>query len=174
MELTPGLVARIEKKFPECDRSVVRALVTACRNERVALAVLRLSRGKVRRVETLVESARRDYRDVLAAAAQPTRTYIAGLLRKGPAWSDADENGRTHLDMRQLRAWKDAGSIVVGGWFMDLGDPRGLYIFTVDSIEEARALVQSDPAIQSGKLVFEFHPWLAPDGLKIATDSDYD
>ncbi len=55
---------------------------------------------------------------------------------------------------------------------MDLGDHRGLYIFTVDTIEEAQTLVQSDEAIQSGKLMFEFHPWLAPEGLKTASPSE--
>ncbi|MDP8989216.1 MAG: hypothetical protein M3N41_03950, partial [Acidobacteriota bacterium] len=63
-------------------------------------------------------------------------------------------------------------AIIVGGWFMDLGDHRGLYIFTVDSIEEAQALVQSDEAVRSGILRFEFHPWLAPDGIKIASPDE--
>jgi hypothetical protein len=51
----------------------------------------------------------------------------------------------------------------VGGMFVDFNEPRGLYIFTVDSVEEAQALVQNEPNIVAGKVVFEFHPWRAPE-----------
>jgi hypothetical protein len=176
MALSEAIEVEIEKRFAEPDREAVRILLSACESvreaDRVRLSILRLSRGQVARVEDLVKAAKRDYRDVIAWASQPTRTYIVGLLRRGPHWSPEDENGRTHLDTAVLKSWKKAGAIVVGGWFMDFGDPRGLYIFTVGSVEEAQALVQSDEAVRSGKLSFEFHPWLAPDGLKIASPDE--
>lgn len=172
MELTPRIEAEIEKRFAKPDRETVCALLTKCQNESVCLSVLRLSKGETRRVEELVQHALRDYRDVIARASQPTRTYIVGLLRKGPRWSPQDENGRTHLNSAELKKWKAAGAIVAGGWFVDNGDPRGLYIFTVDSIEDARELVASDKAIQAGKPEFEFHPWLAPDGLRFASPDE--
>jgi hypothetical protein len=163
----------IEKRFTESDREKVRTLLSASEgDDRLCLAILRLSRGKVARVQELVQAAKSDYRNVIAWASKPTRTYIVGLLRKGPNWGPTDENGRTHLSGELLRNWKDQGAILVGGWFMDFGDHRGLYIFTVDSVEEAQALVQSDEGIQSGKLMFEFHPWLAPAGLKIASPDE--
>ena len=143
-----------------------------CQSEQICIAILRLCRGKIARVEKLIEDARLDYRDVLAWAQQPTRRYYVGLLRKGPAWTPQDENGRTHLDAKLLREWKQSSLLPAGGWFTDFGDPRGMYIFTTDTLEEAVALVQADPAIQSGKLVFEFHPWLAPDGLKFAKSDE--
>jgi hypothetical protein len=172
VELTETIHAQIDKRFAETDREAVRMLLSTCKSEAVCIAVLRLSRGKLKRVEDMVEAAKRDFRDVIAWASQPTRTYVVGLLRKGPQWSAEDENGRTHLDHGHIKRWKALGAIVVGGWFVDFGDPRGLYIFTVDSVEEARALVVSDPALAAGKLVFEFHPWLAPDGLKIASPDE--
>jgi uncharacterized protein YciI len=170
--LSQTIDAEIEKRFTEPDRESVRTLLSDCEGDRLCLAILRLSRSKVARVEELVGAAKRDYRDVLAWASKPTRRYVVGLLRKGPNWEPRDENGRTHLNGKLLRTWKEQGAILVGGWFMDLGDHRGLYIFNVDSIEEAQALVQSDEAIQSGKLVFDFHPWLAPAGLKIASPDE--
>ena len=172
MLLSDKVLGEIDQRFPAEDREAVRAMLAACRSEEVCIAILRLCRGKISRIETLIEAARRDYRDVLAWAQQPTRTYIVGLLHKGPLWGPEDENGRTHLEHASLRKWRDAGQCLVGGWFMDFGDPRGMYIFTVDSVEEARSLVQEDPAIQSEKLVFEFHPWLAPDGLKFASPDE--
>src|SRR3954454_3447756 len=109
MELSAEIQGQIDRRFAEPDRDSVRTLLSSCRSEQICVAILRLSRGQVKRVEDLVEAARRDYRDVLAWAAQPTRTYIVGLLRKGPEWSAVDENGRTHLDRMVLRSWKDQG-----------------------------------------------------------------
>src|SRR5258708_31884338 len=167
MTLNETVLAEIDRRFTaDADREAVRSLLGACESEEVSIAILRLCRGKLARVEKLVADARRDYRDVLAWASRPTRTYIIGLLRKGPLWDPSDENGRTHLDHGCLRKWRDAGQCLVGGWFTDFDDPRAMYIFTVDTKEEAMALVEEDPSIQSGKLVFEFHPWLAPDGMK--------
>ena len=39
-------------------------------------------------------------------------------------------------------------------------------------IDEAPALVEEDEAIRPGKMIFEFHPWLAPGGLKIASPDE--
>ncbi|MDP8991253.1 MAG: hypothetical protein M3N41_14375, partial [Acidobacteriota bacterium] len=105
MALSETIDAEIVKRFAEPDRATVRGLLTACEGDRLCLSILRLSRGKVSRVVDLVQAAKLDYRDVLAWASQPTRTYFVGLLRKGPHWSSEDENGRTHLDTKSLRSW---------------------------------------------------------------------
>jgi hypothetical protein len=36
---------------------------------------------------------------------------------------------------------------------------RGIYIFDVETIEEARRLTNTDPAIQAGSLVMELRLW---------------
>ena len=36
---------------------------------------------------------------------------------------------------------------------------RGIYIFNVESVEEAKKLTETDPAIKAGSLVMELHPW---------------
>jgi len=36
---------------------------------------------------------------------------------------------------------------------------RGLYIFAVPTVEEARALTATDPVVVNGEMVGEFHPW---------------
>lgn len=169
MALDESIQAQIDKRFAEPDREAVRALLEDCRDDEMRMAILRLSRGQVKRVRDLVARAKIDYRDVLAWASQPTRVYIVGMLRKGPAWEPADDKLWTHLNYDRLRAWKKAGALVAAGPFKDAGDPRGLYIFTLDTMAEAQELTQEDEAIRSGKLVFEFHPWLAPEGLRFAS-----
>jgi uncharacterized protein YciI len=53
----------------------------------------------------------------------------------------------------------DEGRLVVAGPFLDDGPLRGIFIFKVATVEEARALTASDPAIQAGHLEMELHPW---------------
>ena len=164
------------KYFPEAEQPEVARLLDECSEsvspdgaERIQLVILRISRKDVNRVRTLVEMAKRDYRDVIVAESHPNRTYIVGLLRRGPnATSEF-----ISLKLASLEAWKKAGAIVIGGQCLHDNELRGLYIFTVDSIEAAEALVSGDPAIQSGELQFEFHGWLTVDGLQVGVPKDF-
>ena len=38
-------------------------------------------------------------------------------------------------------------------------DLRGIFILNVETIEEAKELCESDPAVQSGRLTYEVYPW---------------
>jgi len=175
MELSPKVTAAIDRFFLEAERAEVAELLStygdACHEmepERLHLLILKISRRDVERVRRLVKDAKRDYRDVIMWAAQPTRVYIVGVLRKGPNYKLGDT-----LKLASVKSWKDAGAIVIGGLFLDEGEARGVYIFTVDSIEAAQALTASDPGIQAGKLQFEFHRWLTADGLQVGVPKDF-
>ena len=60
-----------------------------------------------------------------------------------------------------------AGKLAVAGPFEDGGDMRGIFIFKDTTMEEAKALVAADPAVKSGRLVLELHPWFAGAGLRV-------
>ena len=176
MELSPKVRSAIEKHFAEGERAEVARLLadygegtTSEGAERIHLTILRISRRDVNRVRTLVDIAKDDHRDVIMAESHPSRTYFVGLLRRTPG----DLGGFAHLSSESLEAWKKAGAIVVGGMCLDDSDLLGVYIFTVDSVEEARATVSTDPAIESGRLYFEFHPWLTADGLQVGVPKDF-
>ena len=47
------------------------------------------------------------------------------------------------------------------------GELRGIYIFNVTSVEEARALTATDPAIKAGRLEMELHPWYGSAALQM-------
>ncbi len=87
--------------------------------------------------------------------------YVMAFLKAGPHRNQpkevADSLQRAHLNniMRMARE----GKLVLAGPFMDDGDIRGIYIFNVASVEEAKALTNTDPAIAAGRLVMELHPW---------------
>ena len=60
------------------------------------------------------------------------------------------------LNIQRLAA---EGKLVVAGPFLDKQPIRGIYIFNVSSIEEAKQLTETDPSIQAGTLEMELHPW---------------
>lgn len=51
------------------------------------------------------------------------------------------------------------GKIKVAWPFGDNGDWRGIFIFDCKTKEEVEQLLQSDPAISSGRLAYEIKPW---------------
>ena len=94
-------------------------------------------------------------------------TYQLGLLRRGPqsAPADAEETRRLHQDhLAHIRSLMQSGKLGAAGPFTDDGELRGLLIFRAASLDEARALAEADPLVKSGRLVVEFHPWMAADG----------
>ncbi|MFT6815342.1 MAG: hypothetical protein ACJAZ3_001249 [Sphingobacteriales bacterium] len=53
---------------------------------------------------------------------------------------------------------------------MDGGQLRGLYIFDVQTIEEAQALSETDPAVQAGVFELELVKWYGSAGVKEISD----
>lgn len=89
------------------------------------------------------------------------RQYVMAFLKAGPNRSqdslEATQLQRAHLD--NIGRLAEAGKLSLAGPFLDDGEIRGIYIFNVSTIEEAKALTETDPAIKAGRLVMELHPW---------------
>lgn len=51
------------------------------------------------------------------------------------------------------------GKIKVAGPFGDDGKWRGIFIFDCQTKEEVEKLLKTDPAVSSGRLTYEIHPW---------------
>jgi uncharacterized protein YciI len=83
------------------------------------------------------------------------------FLKAGPNRSQdsttAAQLQRAHLD--NIKRMAEAGQLVLAGPFLDDGEIRGIYVFDVKSVEEARTLTATDPAIKAGRLEMELHPW---------------
>jgi uncharacterized protein len=97
-------------------------------------------------------------------------TYYVGFLYKGPNWSAEETPERARLleaHMANIRRMGAEGKLLIAGPFTDDGDIRGLYVFRVGSLEEARELAASDPAVKAGRLRFEIHPWFAAKNVKV-------
>lgn len=67
--------------------------------------------------------------------------------------------------MANIRRLAEEGKLIVAGPFLDDGNLRGIFIFDVPTMEDAKALCETDPAIKSGRLSYEIHPWMTQKGV---------
>jgi uncharacterized protein YciI len=89
------------------------------------------------------------------------KVYLV-LLKKGPAWTAEKTEATKAIQAGHManmeRLWKER-KLIVAGPGGDDGDMRGVFVFDTDSLDEAKALAASDPAIKAGRLAPEFHSW---------------
>jgi uncharacterized protein len=95
------------------------------------------------------------------------------LLRRpddAPGYDDAaaEQIQRDHLAF--YRAMREAGHVVTNGPVLEQPDEalRGMAIFATESVERARELANTDPAVRAGRLEVEAMTWLCPPGTMIA------
>lgn len=89
------------------------------------------------------------------------KAYVMAFLKRGPNRSQdslaALNLQKAHLE--NINRLANEGKLILAGPFMDDQNIRGIYIFNVETIEEAKKLTETDPAIQAGRLEMELHPW---------------
>jgi len=64
------------------------------------------------------------------------------------------------------------GRLALAGPFAD--DPagwRGLFVLAVESVDEAQRLTGTDPVIQQGEMVAEYHPWYGSAALMLVPET---
>ncbi len=100
------------------------------------------------------------------------KKYVMTFLKAGPNQDQdsaaAAQLQRAHMDNIFLLA--DEGILSVAVPFLDGGELKGIYVFNVGTIEEARALTETDPAIKAGRLVMELHPWYGSAAMMMLND----
>jgi uncharacterized protein YciI len=107
--------------------------------------------------------------DVMKKPAMPVKmtTAYLGLLTRGAKWTPektpaTEELQKAHIaNIIRLAEMK---KLVVAGPFGDNGTLRGIFVFKVASLEEAKQLAETDPAVKAGRLAIEMHPWMVPEG----------
>lgn len=97
------------------------------------------------------------------------KKYVFCLLKSGTNTTATKEETKKLFEGHMTNIGKLAkeGKLVVAGPFMKNDkNYRGIYIFNVASIEEAKALVATDPAINANLLEAELIPWYATAALQ--------
>jgi uncharacterized protein len=99
------------------------------------------------------------------------KVYVMAFLKKGPNRNqDSTEAARLQAaHMANIQRMAAEGLLVLAGPFMDDGELRGIYVFNVSTVDSARALTESDPAVKAGRLAMELHPWYGSAALMEVT-----
>ncbi|MBS1659190.1 MAG: hypothetical protein JST18_13975 [Bacteroidetes bacterium] len=97
------------------------------------------------------------------------KVYYMVFLKKGP---HRDQDSVTAAKIQEghiahLTKLAGEGKIDLNGPFMDDGEIRGISVYNVASAEEAIKLASEDPAVKSGRLIVEVHPWYSWQGSSL-------
>ena len=99
-------------------------------------------------------------------AADNLKPYFLVILKKGPTRNQdsvtAAKIQKAHLE--NINHMAASGKLNVAGPFLDEGDMRGIFIFDSGNEDEVKKLVENDPAVKAGRLIYEIHPWMTEKG----------
>ena len=95
------------------------------------------------------------------------RKYVFVVLRTGPNKVPAGQE-RTDMfagHMANIQRLANERKLAYAGPLDGVDGARGIFILAVESIDEARALVATDPVIIKGEMVAEYHTHFGSAGL---------
>ena len=100
------------------------------------------------------------------------RKYVLVVLKTGPtpmpAGKERDEMFKGHFaNINRLAA---EGKLALAGPFDGVNGWRGLFIFAVPDIEEAKQLTATDPVIRTGEMVAEYHRYYGSAALMLVNE----
>jgi len=117
------------------------------------------------------------YDEALARAAGADdygmRNYVLVILKTGPtpvpAGPERDTMFRGHFaNMKRLA---EEGKLVLAGPFDGAEGWRGMFVFDVAEIADAEALVATDPVVQHGEMVAEYHKYYGSAALRFVNET---
>ena len=100
----------------------------------------------------------------LGADEKGMRRYVLALLKTGPNDSQiTDKDKRAELfkgHFAMINRLAGEGKLVLAGPLSDdKKEFRGLYVFNVETVEEAQKLTETDPSIKAGIFKVDFIRW---------------
>ena len=92
---------------------------------------------------------------------------VFGFLVRGPN-TGQDKEAAAALQKGHL-AYMDAlhkqGKLVMAGPLVNGGERRGVVVYRVKDVAEAKALAAEDPSVKAGRLTLEAYPWMTFKGI---------
>jgi uncharacterized protein YciI len=109
----------------------------------------------------------------LGADERGMRRYVLVILKTGPtrvpAGPERDEMFKGHFaNMNRLSA---EGKLALAGPLDGVDGWRGLFVFAVPDIDEAKKHVATDPVIIKGEMVAEYHVYYGSAALMLVRDA---
>ncbi len=95
-------------------------------------------------------------------------TVYLVLLKKGPAWTPEETPATRAIQEAHManirRMWAEQ-QLIVAGPVEDQAGLRGIFVLRATSLEAAKTLAASDPAVKAGRLLTEVYPWWVERGV---------
>jgi len=102
------------------------------------------------------------------------KTYVFCILKTGSNTTATKEEKAKYFEghMANINRLADEGKLIVAGPFMKNDrNYRGIFIFNVTTIEEAQALVETDPAVKAKIFEAELTPWFCSAALMVVPET---
>jgi uncharacterized protein YciI len=89
------------------------------------------------------------------------KRYVMAFLKTGKTviQDTAERRKLLMAHLKNIQRLATEGKLIVAGPFLDEQPIEGIFIFNVESVDEAKDLTATDPAIKAGTLEMELHPW---------------
>lgn len=99
--------------------------------------------------------------DRLGADDYGMRSYVLVILTTGPAEiTDPEERKRLFAGhFSNMGRLAEEGKLLVAGPLIDAPPKRGLFILNAENLEQAEAMVKTDPAVAAGIFNYELAKW---------------
>jgi len=97
--------------------------------------------------------------------------FHMAILKKGPQWDATKEADRMTILKQHLAnviELLNSGKAVIAGPLGSETDLAGIFVLRAATAEEAKAMVDADPAVKAGLMLSEMHPWWSQDIFKKA------
>ena|SRR5687767_4602909 len=102
------------------------------------------------------------------------RSYVLAILKTGPKDAEVKGDARKEIfkgHFANMNRLAGEGKLAVAGPFNDPEKKyRGLFILAVSTIDEAKALAETDPVVKSGVMVVEYIPWFGSASLMLTNE----
>lgn len=98
------------------------------------------------------------------------KKFVIAFLYRGDRVNEYSEEERAELQkghMANINRMAEEGKLVLAGPFFGNEELRGLYFFDVQSLEEAKALTETDPSIKAGVLKMDLKEWYGSAALPL-------
>ncbi len=103
------------------------------------------------------------------------RSYVLAILKTGRNDSKVTGDARAELfkgHFANMNRLASEGKLAVAGPFSDPDKKyRGLFILAVKTVDEARALAETDPTVKAGVLVVDYVPWYGSAALMLTNEN---
>ena len=101
------------------------------------------------------------------------KSYVLVVLKTGPTpvppGPEREAMFKGHFANMERLAGE--GKLVLAGPFDGVDGWRGLFVFAVPALDEARKLVATDPVVANGEMVPEFHKYFGSAALMLVNDA---